>query len=351
MLKVGIAGIGFMGWIHWLAYEQIAGAEVVAICEQDPIRLSGDWTGIKGNFGPPGQHVDLSTIKTFSDLESFCDSDFEMIDICLPPWMHAQAIEIAAKAGKQVFCEKPLSLTVEQCSAAVETCHRHDCMLLVGQVLPYFPEYAFALKVIQSGEFGELIGCKLKRVISDPTWLNDFYDPQKIGGPLLDLHVHDAHFLRLIAGMPTTVFSQGRCREGVVSYCESIFGFNDRPVCATATSGTIDQQGRPFTHGYEIHLEQATLQFEYAALQGVDELMPLKVLHRDGSVQLVEIENGDPAQAFVNEIKAVVEAIEQGETNEILGGELARDAITICHAQSKSVKENRVISIEELSQT
>ena len=348
MLKVGIAGIGFMGWIHWLAYKKIEGVEVVAICENDPIRREGDWTGIQGNFGPPGEKVDLGNIEAFSDLESFCQSDFDLIDICLPPSLHSEAISIAAENGKQVFCEKPLSLTMKECTAAVEICTRHDAMLLVGQVLPFFPEYAFALQAIESGKFGKLLGCKLKRVISDPTWLKHFYDAGKVGGPLLDLHVHDAHFLRLIAGMPTGVYSQGRCRGDVVSYCESLFSFADSEICASATSGVIDQQGRPFTHGFEIHLEQATLQFEYASITGGDELMPLKVLREDGSVEMIPIENGDPAQAFVNELTAVVKAVQTGEPSRILSGNLARDAIAICHAQAKSVREKRIVAMTEV---
>ena len=53
MIRVGIAGIGFMGMIHYLAYRQLGRARVRAICEKDPVRLSGDWRSIKGNFGPP----------------------------------------------------------------------------------------------------------------------------------------------------------------------------------------------------------------------------------------------------------------------------------------------------------
>ena len=245
MLRVGIAGIGFMGWIHWLAYKQIPGVEVVAICERDPVRLRGDWTDIKGNFGPPGEVVDLSDVDTFSELDSFCRADFDLVDICLPPAFHHDAIELAARNGKHIFCEKPLSLTTEHCEKSVQVCQQHERMLMVGQVLPFFPEYQFALSAIETKQFGELLGCKLKRVISDPTWLNDFYDPAKIGGPLLDLHVHDAHFLRLVAGMPVGVFSRGRCRGDVVSYCESVFDYGDQSICATATSGVIDQQRPP----------------------------------------------------------------------------------------------------------
>ena len=57
MLRVGIAGIGFMGWIHWLAYQQIENVQVVAVRDRDPVRMSGDWTGIQVNFGPRGEIV------------------------------------------------------------------------------------------------------------------------------------------------------------------------------------------------------------------------------------------------------------------------------------------------------
>ena len=348
MLKVGIAGIGFMGWIHWLAYKQIPDVKVVALCEQDPVRLKGDWTGIQGNFGPPGEHVDLSSVQTFTELESFCAADFDLVDICLPPALHHSAIEIASNAGKDVFCEKPLALTTDHCQKSVELCKKSGSMLLVGQVLPFFPEYQFAFNAITKNEFGNLLGCKLKRVISDPTWLTGFYDPKRIGGPLLDLHVHDAHFLRLIAGMPEGVYSKGRCRGDVVSYCESVFHFSNTDFCATATSGVINQQGRPFTHGYEIHLEKATLQFEYAALTTEDELMPLKIIRDDGTVASVTIENGDPVNAFVAEIATVVDSVRKNQLSPILGGDLARDAIAICHAQAKSVREGRFVELCEV---
>ena len=59
---IGIAGIGFMGMTHYLAYQKIRGAKVAALCEQDPKRLAGDWRTIKGNFGPQGQIMDLKGI-------------------------------------------------------------------------------------------------------------------------------------------------------------------------------------------------------------------------------------------------------------------------------------------------
>ena len=69
MINVGIAGIGFMGMIHYLAYQRIRGAKLVAVCEQDSKKLAGDWRSIKGNFGPSGELVDLSGMAKYSHLE------------------------------------------------------------------------------------------------------------------------------------------------------------------------------------------------------------------------------------------------------------------------------------------
>ena len=54
MINVGVVGIGFMGMIHYLAYQKVKGVKVAAMCEQDRKRLAGDWRSIKGNFGPAG---------------------------------------------------------------------------------------------------------------------------------------------------------------------------------------------------------------------------------------------------------------------------------------------------------
>ena len=72
MLKVGITGLGFMGWIHWLAYQKIDEVQVVAVCEADAKKLTGDWTSIQGNFGPPGEQVDLSNVATYFDMDEIC---------------------------------------------------------------------------------------------------------------------------------------------------------------------------------------------------------------------------------------------------------------------------------------
>lgn len=342
MIKVGITGIGFMGWIHYLAYQSLPGVEVAAICEMDAKKRTGDWSGIQGNFGPPAGQVDLANIKTYESLDQMvADPEIDYIDLCTPPSVHVDGIEMAAAAGKNIFCEKPLGLTLDECDRAVASCNDANVRLFVGHVLPYFVEYQFLVDAVKENRFGKLLGGNFKRVISDPTWLPHFYDPLKIGGPLLDLHVHDAHLIRLLFGMPTKVQSVGRKRGSVVSYCQTIFDFAQSEFCVSATSGVIDQQGRPFNHGYEVHFENATLQFEFAAFSDSPESMPLKVLHRDGAIERPELGDGDPVFAFQREIAEVISCLSESKESEILNSTLARDAIEICQLQSNQLTHTK----------
>jgi predicted dehydrogenase len=346
MLKVGIAGIGFMGWIHYLAYQRVRGVRLAALCTRDKKKRSGDWRGIQGNFGPPGEQVDLSGAATYEHYRDMLkDPDIDLVDICLPPDLHAMAALEALKAGKHVFCEKPLALTAAECGKIVKAAEKAGRLLLVGHVLPFFPEYAHARKLIGSGKYGKLLGGSFKRIISDPQWLKDFYDPQKVGGPLIDLHVHDAHLIRLLFGMPTKVTSQGRTRGNVVEFCETLFNFKDESLVVRATSGVINQQGRPFTHGFEVYLEKATLNYELGAYADNVETMPLKVLTQKGKVLRPDLGAGDEITAFEAEIKEVARSIKAGAADSILSAELARDAIVLCQKQSESVMKKKPVRV------
>ena len=347
-MNVAIAGIGFMGWIHYLAYQKVAGIKLAAICTRDEKRRSGDWTGIQGNFGPPGEKVNLDGIAKYAHLdELLADDSIDLVDLCLPPHLHEEAAIIALYAGKHVFVEKPMALTAAGCDRMVAAAHKSGRQLLVGHVLPFLPEYDAARKLIAGGKYGKVIGGHFKRVISDPAWLPDFFDTSKVGGPLVDLHVHDAHFIRLLFGMPKGVTSQGRLRGDVVEYCTTMFQFADAHLAVSATSGVINQQGRPFTHGFEIHLEKATLLFDFAVMaDGKNTSLPLTLLHDQGKVEYPTLAAGDPMlSAFEAEIREVVSACQSGKGSSLLGGDLARDAIVLCHRQTESVRSGRTVAV------
>jgi predicted dehydrogenase len=348
MLRVGLVGIGFMGWIHHLSYKKTKGVKIAAVCTRDERRLGGDWRGIQGNFGPPGEKVDLSGVTKYTRLDDLLNDDsIDLVDICLPPNLHAEASIAALKAGKHVFVEKPMGLTTAECDQIMKAAEKAGKQVLVGHSLPFLPEYAFARKAIDSGKYGKLLGGHFKRVISDPLWLKDFWDPKKVGGPLVDLHVHDAHFNRLLFGMPTAVTSQGRMRGDMVEYCVSQFQFADPSLVVTSASGVINQQGRPFTHGFEIHLEKATLYYDFTVLAGgKQQATPLTVVNAKGKADQPKLPLGDPMLlAFDAEIPEVVKSATSGKPSALLAGSLARDAIVLCHKQTQAVKGGKTVRI------
>lgn len=348
MLRVGLVGIGFMGWIHYLSYKKTKGVKLGAVCTRDERRLAGDWRGIQGNFGPPGEKVDLSGVVKYTNFDKLLsDPSIDLVDICLPPNLHAEASIAVLKAGKHVFVEKPMGLTTVECDQIMKAADKAGKQVMVGHSLPFLPEYAFARKAIASGKYGKLLGGHFSRVISDPLWLKDFWDPKKVGGPLVDLHVHDAHFIRLLFGMPTAVTSQGRMRREVVEYCVSQFQFADPSLVVSSASGVINQQGRPFTHGFEIHLEKATLYFNLAVLAGGKlQTTPLTVINGKGKAEQPKMPPGDPMlSAFDAEIKEVVQSVSSGKPSALLSGSLARDAIVLCHKQTQAVRSGKTAKV------
>lgn len=341
MLRVGISGIGFMGMIHYLAYQQMPEVKVTAICEKIPERLTGDWTGIKGNFGPAGTQMDLTGVATFTDQnEMFASPEVDMVDVCLPPNGHCAATVAALNAGKHVLCEKPIALKTNEADMMVAAAQKNGKMLMIGHVLPFFPSHAFVWEAAQTQKYGKLLGGHFNRVISDPTWLSHFYDMDICGGPMLDLHIHDAHFIRLLFGMPSAVQSVGRCRGNVPEYFSSQFLFDDAPSrVVTAVSGTIRQQGRPFTHGYEVHFEQATVLCE--SFMGMD----VTVLTADGQVEKPVLPALGEIGAFVNELTEATTAIQSGQPSSLLDGKLAQDALRLCHKEIESILTGKRVTV------
>src|SRR5581483_1430638 len=195
---------------HYLAAQKLRGARVAAIHTRDPKKLAGDWRGIQGNFGPAGTQMDLRNVKRYDDFhELLADPDIDLVDICTPTHLHPQMAITALKAGKHVLVEKAIALDTRDADAMVKAARSAGKLFMVAHVLPFFPEFAFAADAIRSGEHGKLLAAHCKRIIAKPDWSADISDAAKTGGPAIDLHIHDTHFIGLAAGVPERVFSTG----------------------------------------------------------------------------------------------------------------------------------------------
>jgi myo-inositol 2-dehydrogenase/D-chiro-inositol 1-dehydrogenase len=309
-VNVGLVGIGFMGWIHSLAYRRSQVADLVAFATKDPKKQVGDWRGIQGNFGPPGEQISLDGLDVADSLEALVKlPNVDCIDICLPPHLHVDAAVYAMEHGKDVLIEKPVALTLDGCKRIQETAKKTGQLALVAHVLPYMGPFAYATELVRSGKFGAPVGGYFKRVISDPTWIPDFYQADKVGGPLVDLHVHDLHWIQLLFGRPKRTHAVGRMHGSVAKYVHVVYEFDSPDIAVSSSSGVIDGPGRPFTHAFELHLQDATVHFEFAAHSDTAESMPLKVITRDGQVLRPELPEADDIDAFQAEIDEMAHSV------------------------------------------
>jgi predicted dehydrogenase len=340
MVRIGLVGLGFMGWIHYLGARGLKNARVAAVCSRDQKKLAGDWTSIRGNFGPPGEKVDLSAIKRFDSLDALlADPDIDLIDVCNPTHLHPESALAALKAGKNVIVEKAIAMLPEQADEMLAAAKKANRLLMVAHVLPFVPEFAFAAEAARDGRYGKLLAGHFKRIISRPDWSADIGDAAKTGGPAIDLHIHDTHFIGLLAGVPKAVFSTGIMENDVVQHLTTQYIYGLGGPSITCSSGALAMSGRPFTHGYEVYFERATLIFE----SGV---CPLTVLTADGKSSQPAIPGGgDSIISFTHELQAAVDGVSGGKAPDFLSGQLARDALSMCYKECESVKTGKIVAM------
>ena len=193
-MKIGIAGAGFMGTAHAQAWLE-AGAELVGIVAE----TIEEARPLANEYG----------VSVFPDLMTMI-GEIEVLDICTPTHLHYEMVLLAAEAGLDIVCEKPLARTVDQAVELVHKCHQAGVQLLVAHVVRYFPEYVLAKAAVDRGQIGKPGVVRLSRGSYRPKKPlgNWFLDEEKSGGILMDLMIHDFDYARWIAGEVESVFAK-----------------------------------------------------------------------------------------------------------------------------------------------
>ena len=365
MLRIGIIGIGFMGMTHFegatrfaeakgsrrrrVSRSKLKGAKVAAIATRSARKLAGDWTSIQGNFGPRGSLNDLGSTKTYCDYHDLlADPDIDLVDICLPTDQHEQVVLESIRAGKHTLVEKPIAVDLQAANRMVRAAERAGVQLLVGHVLPFFPEFACAADVVASGRYGKLRAAHFRRVICEPDWSTDMSDFRKLGGWGVDLHIHDNHFINTICGVPSHVFARGTLIDGLVNHVHTSYVYDDPDLAVTCVSGGIAAKGLDFAHGFEMYLDNATIVYSggtYDKEWVTDRELTL-ITNRGKKVQKPKLKGGaEWCSAFTAELQAAVDGIRTGEPNHMLSGTLARDSLKLCYAEAKSIASGRAVKV------
>ncbi len=205
-MNIGIVGLGFMGVTHMTGYAKIPGVRVAAICTENPAVLRGDLSKIGGNIELDTSGLDISAAKTYARWQDLVtDNAVDAVDICLPTDLHAAVATAALAAGKHVLCEKPMALTEADCELMIAAADTNKRVLMIGQVLRFWPEYMALQEFGASRKYGAIRAATFVRQCGLPDWSKWLPVEARSGGATFDLLIHDIDQALLLCGMPERV--------------------------------------------------------------------------------------------------------------------------------------------------
>lgn len=259
MLNAAIVGYGGIAKnTHspaWKKLEEKGIARLVAAYDIDESRFSSDQ---KINIESDGEGV--SNLRTYTDLDKMlAEEKIDLIDVCVPTFLHASITEDLLRRGYPVHCEKPMARTYEQCLSMINASKESGKALQIGLCLRFLGDYVFLRDAIKNETFGKPLTVFLQR-LSLPArwgWEGWYADFEKSGGCLMDMHIHDVDMVRFLLGEPDEVSCRTNDTVCGDDTAYSQFFYKDGP-CVLAV-GDWSFEGRDFTSGYDVAFENATV--------------------------------------------------------------------------------------------
>ncbi len=334
MVRFAVVGFGMIGAVHAQTIKKNKNAKLVAIVENDPKKLD---SVVKGNIDTGQDDNVLAGVQTFGSIdEMLAQTDVDCVSVCLPTYIHREFAVKALQAGKRVVCEKPMALSIEDCDAMIKAAKETNKKLFIAQCIRFWPEYTILKKYIDSKELGNPTSIVLRRISGSPFWAGPqswFANPQKSGGCLFDLHVHDLDFIQYLFGRPKAVYAQGITgKSGGNESVIAQYHFKDNLICMAEGSWAYPAG---FKMSYTALFEKGKLEFDSSAsptltLQhmGKEETQPIPVPQGDG---------------YQNEYEYFINCIINDQTPVEILPESARQSIEIALAEKQSIEQNDLI--------
>ena len=181
-IKIFIVGLGRIGKIHLTNLQAMDEVEIVGIC--DPTDEAKDFSN-KAGF--------KFYQKDFTDVAGEIQAD--AIVICSPTDTHANYVSIAAKKGIDVFCEKPLDLSLEKVKQVLKTVNESKIKLMLGFNRRFDSEFQSVKEKIVKGHIGDIHTIKITSRDPSPPPINYI---KSSGGMFLDMTIHDFDMIRYL---------------------------------------------------------------------------------------------------------------------------------------------------------
>jgi predicted dehydrogenase len=213
-IRVAIVGNNLYGQVYSKAVEANPGASVVAICPE-----------LGESLDPFASEHHL---KAYPDLSALLEKEKpDAVLLASVTKQHAEQAIQSFRAGAHVLVDRPIAIDLPGCDFMIAEAKASGRILMVGQVLQFWPEYVLAREIIQQGELGRVLAVTASRVSGtlNPEWqqrlLNSVYG---VGG--LEAHVHDVEFLCSLFGLPESIAAQAvQTAEGALAQVHSLLQF------------------------------------------------------------------------------------------------------------------------------
>ena len=250
MLRVGLIGIGGIGAVHAKAYNSL----------QNKVTLAAiaDFNEEKAK-----EIAKESGATVYRDAKEMLEKEqLDLVDICLPTALHAEYVLAALDHVKNVLVEKPVCLTLEEAEKLLAKEKETGGRVHVAHVVRFTTQYAYLKNIMDSGVYGKLITADFHRFSPKPTWVFDYDNPKRTGGMPIDLHIHDADYVRyLMGGDPDDVKTVASATEGgIIRHLWSTYFYGDTVI--TAEASWDFPVSMPFNRGFRAVFEKATVSLE-----------------------------------------------------------------------------------------
>ncbi len=332
-INLAVIGTGRMGSVHVRNLVQhIPEANLVAVCDirLDVAQAVAESCGIQ------------RVVQDYHEL--LADPGVEAVLIATSTNTHAEIIQECARAGKHIFCEKPLALELDKIDAALEVVALKGVKLMVGFNRRFDKSFRKVREIVASGEIGR--PCILKITDRDP----DFPAMEFLrvsGGIFLDLTIHDFDMARFQVGEVEEVYAVG---SALLEPALKEFGDTDTNIVtlkfANGAVGSIDNS-RKAVYGYDQRLE--VFCSNGTAMAENEKETTICKGNRDGFLTAVppHFFMQRYAPCYVDEVRQFIECVREDTPTPTTGLD-GRAAVVLGYAAVKSLKENRPVKITEI---
>lgn len=277
----------------------------------------------------------------------------DIVFVCVPTFLHAEMSILAFRKGCHVFCEKPMALNPGQCKEMLTASEQSGKILLIGQVLRFWPEYCVLKEAVQQKTYGELRALSMTRVGGVSTgWENWYLDEKRGGMQIFDRHIHDSDAVLWLLGKPRSVqafgFSLNPETQGGINHSFTHYDFGSDVVVSAEGSADMPK-GFPFTASYRATFEKACLEFNNRSTPSLVLYQDEQKSHPLEKEVKEEVQSGlniSAAGPYFNEQVYFFDCIRKGRKPETVTAAQAMQTIELVRAEIESVRSNNPVFLK-----